>query len=31
MVPSYGIQLSDDAALADAVLTRTATALHIPR
>lgn len=31
MVPSYGLQLSDDAALADATMTRTARVLGISR
>ena len=31
MVPSFGTKLSDDPALADAVMTRTAQTLRIPR
>ena len=31
MVPSFGLKLSDDAALADAIMTRTAQTLRIPR
>jgi len=31
MVPSFGKQLSDDPALADSIMTRTAQTLRIPR